>query len=293
MFKGLVASVVASVLFGAMYYLAPALAPLDGEQIFGWRVLATLPFTTALLLALGQWRRVRLLVRRVQRQPSFALGLLASAALLGVQLWLFLWAPLHGRALPVSLGYFLLPLVMVLAGRVLYRERLTQLQWLATALAGLGVAHELLRAGGMSWETWAVALGYTVYFVLRRQLATDHLGGHWLDMLLLVPAALWFVARAPSSVDMVIGHRHLWAMVPVLGLVSAVALALYMAASRWLPLGLFGLLSYVEPVLLALVALALGESIGREQWPSYGPIFAAVAVLVLDGALRLRVPQKP
>ncbi|MBS0466630.1 MAG: EamA family transporter RarD, partial [Proteobacteria bacterium] len=111
-------------------------------------------------------------------------------------------------------------------------------------------------------------------------------------MLLLVPAALWFVQRAPSAVDLVAGHPHLWAMVPVLGLVSAVALALYMAASRWLPLGLFGLLSYVEPVLLALVALALGESIKADQWLSYGPIFAAVAVLVLDGVLRLRAPQK-
>lgn len=286
--QGLIASLVASVLFGALYYLAPALAPLDGEQIFGWRVLCTLPFTTGLLLMRGQWQCVRSLVVRAWRQRLLALGLLASAAMLGVQLWLFLWAPLHGRALPVSLGYFLLPLVMVLAGRLLFRERLSRLQWLATALAGVGVAHEVLRAGGMSWETWLVALGYTAYFVLRRRLATDHLGGHWLDMLLLVPAALWFVVRAPSSLPLVQEHGHLWVMVPVLGVVSAVALALYMAASRLLPLGLFGLLSYVEPVLLALVALALGETIGAAQWPTYGPIFAAVGLLVLDGALRLR-----
>ncbi|GAA3993608.1 EamA family transporter RarD [Comamonas faecalis] len=288
MIKGLAASLIASVLFGAMYYLAPLLAPLDGEQIFGWRVIATLPFTTALLLGMGQWQRVRLLAQRVRRTPLLALGLLASAAMLGVQLWLFLWAPLHGRALPVSLGYFLLPLVMVLAGRLLYRERLTRLQTLATLLAAAGVAHELLRAGNMSWETWLVALGYTVYFVTRRQLASDHLGGHWLDMLLLVPPALWYVLRTPSSLPLVLEQPHLWAMVPVLGVISAVALALYMAASRLLPLGLFGLLSYVEPVLLALAALALGESISPAQWPTYGPIFVAVGVLVIDGALRLR-----
>ncbi|WP_313078889.1 EamA family transporter RarD [Pulveribacter sp.] len=288
MLKGLAASVIASVLFGAMYYMAPWLAPLDGEQIFGWRVLCTLPFTSLLVLALRQGGRVRLLLLRAWRQPLLALGLLASAAMLGVQLWLFLWAPLHGRALPVSLGYFLLPLVMVLAGRVLFAEQLSGLQWLATALAGAGVAHEVLRAGGMSWETWLVALGYTAYFVMRRLLRSDHLGGHWLDMLLLAPAALWFVLRAPSSLGLVAGHPHLWTMVPVLGLVSAVALSLYMAAARLLPLGLFGLLSYVEPVLLALVALLLGESIAPQQWPTYGPIFAAVAVLVVDGALRLR-----
>jgi chloramphenicol-sensitive protein RarD len=286
--KGLAASVIASFLFGALYLLAPWLAPLDGEQVFGWRILSTLPFTTALLLLRGQWPQVQALLLRARQEPLWGLGLLASAALLGVQLWLFLWAPLHGRALPVSLGYFLLPLVMVLAGRLLFGEQLTRLQWLATVLAALGVLHEIWRAGGMSWETWLVALGYTLYFVLRRHLRTDHLGGHWLDMMLLIPAALWFVLRTPSSFNALAQHPNLWGMVTVLGIVSAVALALYMAASRLLPLGLFGLLSYLEPALLALAALALGESMEPGQWPSYGPIFAAVAVLIADGVLRMR-----
>ena len=288
MLKGLAASVIASFLFGALYLLAPWLAPLDGEQVFGWRILSTLPFTTALLLLRGQWPQVQALLLRARQEPLWGLGLLASAALLGVQLWLFLWAPLHGRALPVSLGYFLLPLVMVLAGRLLFGEQLTRLQWLATVLAALGVLHEIWRAGGMSWETWLVALGYTLYFVLRRHLRTDHLGGHWLDMMLLIPAALWFVLRTPSSFNALAQHPNLWGMVTVLGIVSAVALALYMAASRLLPLGLFGLLSYLEPALLALAALALGESMEPGQWPSYGPILAAVAVLIADGVLRMR-----
>jgi len=269
--------------------MAPLLAPLDGEQVFGWRILATIPFTTLLLLYHKEARkRFAVLTRRVQRQPWLLLGLLGSSSMLGLQLWLFMWAPLHGRALPVSLGYFLLPLVMVLAGRVLYHERLTPLQWLATVLAAIGVLHEVLRMGGMSWEVWLVAIGYTVYFVARRHLRTEHLAGHWLDMLLLTPAALWFITRTPSSLSLVAGQSHLWAMVPILGIISAIALALYMAANRLLPLGLFGLLSYVEPVLLALAAFLLGESITPQQWPTYGPIFAAVAVLITDSALRLR-----
>ena len=63
-------------------------------------------------------------------------------------------------------------------------------------LAALGVGHALLQAGGMSWETWLVALRYPVYFLLRRRLRTDHLAGHWLDMVLLLPTATWFVLRA-------------------------------------------------------------------------------------------------
>ncbi|WP_027995850.1 EamA family transporter RarD [Simplicispira psychrophila] len=283
MIKGLIASALASVLFGGIYFLSPFLAPLDGEQIFGWRVLLTLPFTTVLLLWRGEGVRLRQLWRSVCRAPRSALWLLLSAALLGVQLWLFMWAPLHGRALPVSLGYFLLPLVMVLAGRVLFGERLSRAQQLSTALAAAGVGFELWRAGSLSWEMWLVAGGYTAYFVLRRRLRTAHLAGHWLDMALLVPVALFFIGRAPSSVALFSGHPVLFVLLPLLRGLSAVALALYMAASSWLPMGLFGLLSYVEPVLLVLVALLLGESLAPGQWPTYALVFAAVGVLVLDG----------
>lgn len=287
MLKGIVASVLASLLFGSIYYLSPALQPLDGEQIFGWRVLVTLPFTTLLLLALGEGVLLGAVWQRVRARPQWALWLLASSGLLGVQLWLFMWAPLQGRALPVSLGYFLLPLVMVLAGRLLYGERLSRLQWLATLLAVLGVGHEVWRVGSMSWEVWLVSLGYTLYFVLRRRLALEGLVGHWLDMALLLPAALWFILRAPASWQLLPGHPSLWFLLPLLGVMSCVALALYMGASRWLPLGLFGLLSYVEPVLLVLAALLLGESLQPGQWPTYALVFAAVTVLVVEGACQL------
>ncbi|ODS67970.1 MAG: chemotaxis protein [Acidovorax sp. SCN 68-22] len=283
MLKGVVASVLASVLFGCIYWISPFLAPLGGEEIFGWRVLATLPFTTLLLVWRGEWRQVRHIAARVRARPLLGAALLLSAAMVGVQLWLFMWAPMAGRALPVSLGYFLLPLVMVLVGRVLYRERLSGPHKLATALATAGVAAELLRAGGVSWETWLVAIGYPLYFALRRRLRTEQLGGHWVDMALAVPVATWFVLRAPSTLPVVAGDGALAALVLLVGVLSAVALALYMAASGLLPMGLFGLLTYVEPVLLALVAWLLGERLAPGQWLLYGLVFAAVAVLVADG----------
>lgn len=287
MLKGIVASVLASVLFGVIYYISPFLKPLQGEEIFGWRILATLPFTTALILWRGEWHLVLEIAQRVRRKPALAAALLVSAIMVGAQLWLFMWAPLAGRALPVSLGYFLLPLVMVLVGRVLHRERLSNPHKLATALAATGVAAELIRAGGVSWETWLVAVGYPLYFALRRRLRTEQLGGHWIDMALALPAALYFVLRAPSTVQLVAGDGRLMVLVLLVGVLSAVALTLYMAASGLLPMGLFGLLTYVEPVLLAVVAWLLGERLAPGQWVLYGLVFAAVLVLVLDAAARV------
>ncbi len=128
MIKGITLSVVASILFGAMYYFTSTLTPLNGEQVYGWRTLLTLPFLTLFMALSGDWRKVGDTLAWIGQRPLRLLGLLLTSALLGVQLWLFLWAPLHGKALDVSLGYFLLPLTMVLVGRLIYRDRLSLLQ---------------------------------------------------------------------------------------------------------------------------------------------------------------------
>ncbi|MDY0242586.1 MAG: EamA family transporter RarD [Rhodospirillaceae bacterium] len=286
--RGVVSSLIASGLFASLYYLAPALSPLVGREIFGWRVLLTLPFTTLLLLISGQWLTLVRLAQRVRRHPMLVPLLLLSSFLLGVQLWFFLWAPLNGRALPAALGFFLLPLAMVLAGRLLYRERLSRVQLWAAILASIGVAWEFGRSAGFSWEVAFVALGFTVYFTLRRHLRTNNLAGHWVDMMCMLPAAMFFILQRDSLGGLLQSHPKLYALLPLLGILSAVALALYMLAHRLLPLGLFGLLSYLEPVLLLMVALLLGERIATDQWPTYGFVMAAVALLALEAGIRFK-----
>ena len=197
MSKGVVLSVLASVLFAVMYYFTSLLTPLSGLEIFGWRMLLTVPCMTVFMIVSGEWRRVWELLRVLAAKPKLIAGVLVSSALLGVQLWLFMWAPLNGRSLDVSVGYFLLPLTMVLTGRLVWGERLSRLQQLAVFFAGLGVLNELYQAGGFSWATLVVIIGYPVYFVVRKFLKTDHLGGLWLDMALMLPVAWWFVQSGP------------------------------------------------------------------------------------------------
>ncbi|WGV20123.1 MULTISPECIES: EamA family transporter RarD [unclassified Pseudomonas] len=283
MSKGILSSVMASCLFAVMYFYTSLLKPLDGEEIFGWRTLLTLPCLTLFMLVSKDWKRVGELLARVKRTPLLLLGMVGTSWLMGVQLWLFLWAPLHGRSLEVSMGYFLLPLAMVLTGRLVYGERLSRLQKVAVACAALGVGHELYQHGSFAWETLVVTIGYPIYFVLRKRCRTDHLGGLWCDMCLLLPWALYFVIQGPLSPADLQAHPALYALIPILGAISASALIAYVLASRLLPFSLFGLLSYVEPVLLVGVALLLGETIGPDQWLTYLPIWAAVLVLVIEG----------
>jgi len=291
--KGIALSVTASVLFAVMYYYTSLLAPLSGVEIFGWRMLLTVPCMTVFMAVSGEWRRVVEILRRFGGQPKLLLTLIASSALLGVQLWLFMWAPLNGHSLDVSLGYFLLPLTMVLTGRLVYGERLSYLQKVAVFFAALGVLNELYRVGSFSWATLLVAIGYPTYFVLRRHLKTDNLGGLWLDMTLTLPVAFWFVQSGAQGFGVFDQHPWLSLLIPLLGIISASALVVYIIASRLLPFSLFGLLSYVEPVLLLGVALLLGESIKSGEWLTYIPIWMAVVVLVFEGFKHLMRHRRP
>ncbi len=285
--RGVALSVLASVLFGAMYYLSALLAPLNGEQIFGWRMVLTVPLLALFLRWGGDWQLVRATLRRLRQERVLWLVLPTSAALLGVQLWLFLWAPPNGRALEVSLGYFMLPLSMVLTGRFLYGERLTRLQQLAVGCAVAGVLHELWRVGHFSWPAAVVVIGYPLYFVLRRRYRTDHLGGLWFDLLFMLPLATAFALT--GEVTALYAQRPLLGpLLLLLGCISAGALVSYILSSRLLPLGLFGLLGYVEPILLVAVALLLGERMADGQAWTYGPIWLAVGLLVIEGLRRSR-----
>ena len=287
MLKGIAYSVLASVTFGVLYFYTQLLVAFDSEQTFGWRIISTLPFLTLFMWLSGDLSHIQAIFKRIIAKPALLLVLMTTSVLTSAQLWLFLWGPMHGRGLQVSLGYFLLPLVLVLAGRFLYGEKLSWFQFVAVLLAVFGVGHEIWRLGHIAWETALVAIGYTAYFVIRRKIRTDNLGGFWWDLLLILPIAIFFTQTGNTPYLKFLEQPSLVLVVMGLGVLSAIGLGSYILASRYLPLIIFGLLGYLEPVLLALASLMMGEEIGSEEWLTYIPIWLAVLVLVLEGGVHV------
>jgi chloramphenicol-sensitive protein RarD len=282
---GIVLSVLASLLFAVLYYFVTYLEPLSGESVFAWRVLLGLPALMLLNARNRGWSDIERTAGRMRREPTLLLLMALAAALIGVQLWLFVWAPLHQRALDVTLGYFLLPIFMVAVGRFFYGERLSRLQSVAVVIASIGVANEIWRLQALSWVTAIVVIGYPPYFMLRRALRMRSLTTLWFDLLFLVPPALFILASQSESVwSQFAGRPALFALVPMLGVLSSLALVCYLSAAKLLPLALFGLLGYVEPILLFIVAfLFLGEPVSSPAWYTYVPIWIAMAFLAADG----------
>lgn len=286
---GVIASVLSSIIFGVVFILSASL-DFTGNVFFGWRIA----FAVALLLGfLGVTRRLpalRGLLRRLRGNPRLILAIVLSSAMLGFQQWLFTWAPGEGRGLPLALGYLVMPIALALTGRLLFRERLGPWRIAAVSLAVVGVGYQIWQFGGLSWETLAVTLGYPTYFAVRRFARIEGSAGLTAEMILILPVALALLLIDDPTLATLRdpGSALSLSLFAVLG---AGALALYIGASQLLPLSLFGMLSYLEPVLLIVAAtVVLAEPLSAQELPTYAAIALALVLLAGEG-FRRRDPK--
>jgi len=285
--RGVLASVGSAVAFAGIYFITPFLHPISAEGLWAIRAILTVPIIVLALLVVRQWHLVTQIWQRIKRKPILLPALLVCGLAVSVQLWLFGWAPLHGRGIQVALGYFLLPLVLVVIGRFLYKDRLTWWHWTAAGVAAVGVGYELVRAGGFSWETVLVVGGYPIYFVLRRAIGTANLGGMFWELGLLAPLAIVLIVLELVARDTMAVNPMLWWLAPVFAIGSGIALILYVTASRLLALSLFGLLSYLEPALLMVASFLNGEQVDPAELPMYIAIWIAVLTILVGGTMQI------
>ncbi|WP_411734283.1 EamA family transporter RarD [Paeniglutamicibacter sp.] len=276
--RGVLASLAASALFATIFVISGTLRDIGSAEVYGWRIVLTL-LILAPIYALVPGRRSQMiaLLGRIKARPGLLFYGAIASSLVGIQLWLFMYAPMNGYALATSLGYFLLPLVMVVVGRVAFAERLSRGQKIAVALAVVGVGHQLVFAGGLAWPTLLICLGYPIYFAARRAARFESNAAFTLEILFLTPLAIYFVLTGVRGSEA--------AILPVLsiGVLGALAMFLYLGAASVLSLSVFGLLSYVEPVLLLVAAAAMGEQLFARDTYTYAPIILALVILATDG----------
>ena len=285
MFKGVLVSLLASFLFGYMYYFSTLLKPLSGTDIFGYRMIFTFPFV---VLSVFMFKQKNALIHRlklIKKQPHLALPYLFCGLLMGFQMWLFLWAPNNGSSLSVSFGYLLLPIVMVAAGRLIFKERISTFKFIAVVIAALGVISNIVLKGGISWEAIVICVGYTTYFSVRKALKNSDLASFCLEMLSLIPISIYFALQTDFAV-VEQSNPNIWGLLVLLGLISGTALIAYVIASNMLPMNLLGLLGYVETIMMVFVSFFIGEQIDAESYPLFICLVLAMILVVIDGVYK-------
>lgn len=282
MLKGILISLLASFLFGYMYYFSTLLKPLSGTDIFGYRMIFTFPFVVFAVLMFKQKNALLERLKHIKNQPYFAFSYLFCGALMGFQMWLFLWAPNNGSSLSVSFGYLLLPIVMVAAGRLIFKERISTFKFIAVLIATLGVISNIVLKGGLSWEAIVICIGYTTYFSVRKALKNTDLASFCLEMLSLMPISVYFALQTDfASVEQ--SNSAIWGLLILLGLISGTALIAYVIASNKLPMNLLGLLGYVETIMMLFVSFFIGEKIDAQSYPLFICLILSMSLVIIDG----------
>ncbi|RPE95744.1 EamA family transporter RarD [Frederiksenia canicola] len=291
MIKGILCSLLASLLFGGLYLLATFLRPLEGEDVFGFRMLVTLPFLFLAVVALGKRSEFIAFLQRIWREPKLIFALLISASLVGVQMWLFLWAPNANRAIDVSIGYLLMPITMVAVGKFVYNEYLSLTKWLAILFAVIGVASNILLTSKLSWASLLVCTGYPAYFMVRKKFGISHIHSFVVEVAMLTPIALYFISQVDLPNIQTV-NPNIYFYLFLLGLMSGVALISYTIASTLVPFNMLGLLGYVEPCFMLLISFLIGERLDPNSYLLMLCLMIAVSLLILDGVLQLRKKRR-
>lgn len=285
---GLTAALGAYVIWGLMPLYLLLVRSVPAFEFVGWRIIWTLPLCLLIALLRKQWPELR---------AAFAhrrtLGWLAlSATLIAVNWVVYVWAIQNGQVYAASLGYYINPLVNVLLGTMLLGERLTRRQWIAVALAAIGVS--LLAAGALTtlWISLTLALSFGSYGLIRKQVAVGAVPGLTIEStLLLLPSfgvALYYAQTEGSSFAV---STDLSLAIMAGGAFTAFPLLLFAIAARKLPYSTLGFIQFLAPSIVFILGLTVfGEELKPAQAACFACIWAAAAVFAWDMIARSRKP---
>ena len=289
---GPVAAAIAYVLWGIFPLYLKQIATVPAFEVVVHRSWWACVFVFGLLAAT---RRLDWL-RALPTKPTVIATGAASALLLTANWLLYVWAVASDRVVDSSLGYFINPLVNVLLGTLVLRERPRPWQWAAVALAAAGVVWLTVAAGQLPWIALILAGTFGSYGLLRKLTPLGAVEGLALETLILSPLAagaiIWLLFRGQSH--FAAGNMATDAWLLAAGPFTAVPLLLFAYGARRVTLATLGLLQYLGPsIQFGLGVLVYHEPFAPVRAAGFGLIWLGLAVYSAESLLRLRLRAGP
>lgn len=281
--SGLFFAVAAYGLWGVLPAYFLLLRPSGAVEIVDWRILFSLVFCAIVITLTRSWPALVAIIR--QPRLLFMLGL--AAILIFVNWLVYVYGTTSGQVVETALGYFINPIVTVLLGVILLRERLRMMQWVAVGISVVAVLILAIDYGALPWISITLPLSFGLYGLVKKRVggAVDALSGLAIETAWLVPVAiiqLVFVGLGGGITIGSVGTAHTLLLVSA-GVVTAVPLLFFASAARRLPLVYLGLVQYLAPVLqFAFGVFVLHESMPPGRWWGFGLVWVALVVLSVD-----------
>ena len=280
---GFVAGLGAYFIWGSLPLYIRLMQHIGAADLLAHRVVWSVPTALIFIAIAANWRDVRAAVKWDKLK-----WLLISGLLIGANWGCYIWAVNAGRTMEASLGYYINPLVNVVFGMIFFSERLRIAQWIAVAIATVGVGILTVAFGRVPWVALFLCMTFACYSLIRKQVAIDSRAGFLMDVLLLVPFAVSWLAWVAGQPDARVFGEGGWdvALLVAAGPITSVPLILFALSARRLKLSTIGMMQYVGPTLQFLIAVLLfREPFGWTHAAAFGFIWTALVVFTTDSVM--------
>lgn len=280
--KGVLLAIGAYTMWGIAPIYFKTITFVPALEILSHRVIWSFFFLAIIIHFSHQWRNVV----SIFQSKSKMLYLIATALLIGANWLIFIWAINANHMLDASLGYYINPLINVVFGMLFLGERLRKLQWFAVTLAAIGVAIQIVVFGSVPVVAFALAISFAFYGLLRKKVSVNGQTGLFIETLVLIPAALiylaWFADSATSSMSN--NELNLNVLLISAGIVTTLPLLCFTGAATKLKLSTLGFFQYIGPSLMFLLAVLIyGEAFSTDKAITFTFIWGALVVFSYDG----------
>ena len=258
----------------------PLLEPANPWEIVSHRAVWTLVFCLAVLAISRQLRSTLAIMRNLK---TF-LGLCATTILISINWITYIWATNNGHVVEAALGYYINPLIIIAFGVILLREKMRPLQWLAVAIAAIGVGILTFDYGRLPWVAISLALSWGTYGLVKKKLGLGALDGLAIETLIsLVPYGFYLLYLGHQGTGQ-FGHKPLLTILLIsAGAITAIPLLLFNGSTTRLPYSTIGLLQYITPTIQFSIGVWLRhEDMPTARWIGFIVIWFALAALGTD-----------
>ncbi|GGD45144.1 EamA family transporter RarD [Croceicoccus pelagius] len=291
--RGLPYALGAYTLWGLLPLYLVWLNPVDPFRLVAWRVLWTIPICFAALALFRNFAKLKAAFSNRR-----AIGLLLLSALLITVNWVaYIIAVQAGQFYAASLGYYINPLVNVLLGTLFLGEKLSKLQWLAVAVASMGIGILVFEAADTLYISLTLAFSFGLYGLVRKQVKVDALPGLTVEVLLVAPLALVALAVVPEGAEDFGTSVSMSLLLMGAGVMTGVPLLLFATAARRMAYSALGFVQFLAPTMVFLSGLLIfGQELVTAQAICFALIWTAVALFCADIVMkgrRRRLPPDP
>jgi len=281
--RGLLLAFAAYLLWGAFPFYFKLLSAAGPFEIIGHRVLWTFVFCLLGVLVWREWGHLREVV--ADRRLFWTLA--GAGALVTVNWSIYVWGVLNDHIVDAALGYFINPLVTVTLAVVVLKERLRTAQKVALGVGTVAVLVIALGYGQVPWVALSLAATFGVYGLLKKQVSgrVSPLVGLTVETALLAPAALVFLGwlQLAGTSNYLSHGPGLTIGLTLAGVITAIPLLLFAAASSRIPLSMMGLIQYLTPVIQFSIGVWVNhEVMPTPRWIGFGLVWVALVVLTVD-----------